>query len=98
MREQREEAHLSVGDFLGGGEGAFDQALVLGQGRRTQIEHRNPGKLLHGGAMQRQRIIVGDDPDLEQVTLGPQGAFSAMRKGGIFFPLMRVELFLILHP
>ena len=27
---------------------------------------------------------VGDDPDLEQVTLGPQGAFSAMRKGGIF--------------
>jgi len=27
---------------------------------------------------------VGDDPDLEQVTLGPQGAFSAMQKGGIF--------------
>ena len=27
---------------------------------------------------------VGDDPDLEQVTLGSQGAFSAMRKGGIF--------------
>src|SRR6478672_11167082 len=27
---------------------------------------------------------VGDDPDLEQVTLGPQGAFVAMAKGTLF--------------
>jgi 3-hydroxyisobutyrate dehydrogenase len=27
---------------------------------------------------------VGDDPDLRQVTLGPDGAFAAMKKGAIF--------------